>query len=60
MIGVQDKGDIERIGRFLRLRLAVDQVKKMFRLGQIVADRRERFAVARPVKIGGDDRRSSP
>ena len=55
MIGVQDEGDVERIGRLLRLRLAVDQVKKMFRLGEVVADGRKRFALARAVKIGGDD-----
>ena len=54
VIGVQHKRDIERVARFLRLRLAVDQIEEMLRLGQIVAHRRERFALAGAMKIGGD------
>ena len=55
MIGVQDERDIEGVGRFLRLHFAVDEVEKMFRLAQVVAHRRERFAVAGAMEIGGDD-----
>ena len=41
MVGVEDERDIERLGGFLRLWFAADQVKEMFRFGQIVTDRRE-------------------
>ena len=55
VIGVQDKRHVEGVARFLRLRLAVDQIKEMRGLGQIVAHRRQRFALARAMKIRGDD-----
>ena len=55
MVGVQDKGNIKRVARFLRLRLAIDQIKEMLRFGQVVAHRRQGFALARAMKIRRDD-----
>ena len=55
MIGVQNKGHVQCIGRLFRRQFAAHQIKKVLCLGEIIAHRRQGFFVAGAMKIRGDD-----
>src|SRR5207244_6552789 len=54
VVRMQNKGNIERVARLPRLRLAAHEVEEMLGFREIVSHWWKRFAVARAMKISGD------